>query len=302
MTKENSNNKKLGRGLFELLGEKDVINNSKLDNQNLIQEIEISKIVTGTYQPRSNFKNHDLEELARSIKENGLIQPIIVRKIGDDGKYEIVAGERRFRASKMIGLRKIATLVKNISDDEALEFAIIENVQRADLLPIEEAQGYKRLINEFSYTQEQLSNKIGKSRSHIANILRLLLLPKEVQEMLNDGKISMGHARAIINQDDPVKIAQKIVKESLSVRDVEEIITLENHKNQIKSKKNSENSDLKSRQIKNQRLRKIENDLSKILKIKVKATYDSRKKSGKLILFCQDLNELEKLANKFSKI
>lgn len=295
-------NKKLGRGLFELLGDKEVPKNSEF-NQDLIKEIALNKIVTGVYQPRSIFKDHDLEELSRSIRENGLIQPIIVRKIADEEKYEIIAGERRFRGTKMAGLSKIPVIVKDITNVEALEFAIVENVQRSDLLPIEEAKGYKRLISEFSYTQEQLSNRIGKSRSHIANILRLLSLPKEIQEMLNSAKISMGHARAIVGHNDAVAIAHKIVKDSLSVRDVEDLVATRNQKDHIQSNKkiNSEYN-LKNRQVKSQYLKKVENDLLKLLKMKAKATYDPKKKKGRLVLFYGDLAELEKLINKLNKL
>ena len=233
------NNKKipqgLGRGLSSLLGE---INKTSSSIQNSIQNevppsltesgkgdfqlMDIKLIERGRLQPRRVFIDEELEELSASIKEHGVLQPIILKK-GNSGKYEIIAGERRFKASKMAGLSQIPAIIKDITDKEALAYAIIENVQREDLSPIEEALGYKRLIDELEYTQETVSKSIGKSRSHITNLLRLLLLPEEVQNMVNDGMISMGHARTLINNENALEIAKEIAKKSLSVRDAERL-------------------------------------------------------------------------------
>ena len=218
---------KLGRGLSALLGEskskKEFIPfSNKIDGEN-VDFIPLNKIIAGIYQPRQNFNQNELVELADSIKESGVIQPIILRKAEDD-HYEIIAGERRFRASKIAGLKTIPAIVKKINNHEALELAIVENIQRSDLSPIEEARGYQRLVDEFSYTQEQIAKRTGKSRSHITNLLRLLGLPENVRDLLDRGLISMGHARAIINSIDPAKLARRIIDEELTVRDVEILV------------------------------------------------------------------------------
>jgi ParB family chromosome partitioning protein len=243
MSKKQKNKKipqGLGRGLSSLLGE---INQTSSSIQNSIQSdkspvnismskpdsidggfqlMDIGLISRGRQQPRKVFVDSEMEELSSSIKEHGVLQPIILRKT-DSGRYEIIAGERRFKASKMAGLTKIPAIIKDITDREALAFAIIENVQREDLSPIEEAFGYKRLIDELSYTQDSVSKSIGKSRSHITNLLRLLLLPDEVQNMVNDGLISMGHARTLINNEHALEIAKEIAKRALNVRDAERL-------------------------------------------------------------------------------
>ena len=235
--------------------------------------------------------------MAKSIKENGVIQPIILRK-ADGAKeiYEIIAGERRYRASKLAGLSNVPSIIKNATNAEALEFAIIENVQRSDLSSIEEAKGYRQLMNEFSYTQEQISSKIGRSRSHIANILRLLSLPKEVQDMVDRGLISSGHARAIINCEDIMAIANKIVKESLSVREVEELV-----KDKSASKNNIGYPKVKS--SKNDHLKVVEADFATLIggNFKVKANYDAKKQKGKITIFYKEMAEIEELIKKLEK-
>jgi len=222
--------KKLGRGLSALLGESKKTENQEIGNyiysakQDVVELISLNKITAGIYQPRRIFDHKELQELANSIKEHGLIQPITLRKSDDDGHYEVVAGERRFRAMKMLGLSTIPSIVRKINNHQALEMAIIENVQRSDLSLIEEAIGYQQLMDEFSYTQEEVAAKTGKSRTHIANILRLLTLPKSVKDMLDKKDLSMGHARAIVNAKDPEKLARQIIENSLTVRDVEEML------------------------------------------------------------------------------
>jgi ParB family chromosome partitioning protein len=175
-------------------------------------------------QPRRSFGEDALEELAASVREKGIIQPIIVREIpAGSGTYEIVAGERRWRAAQMARLHEVPVLVRDLDDSEVLELAIIENVQRADLNPVEEAQGYRQLMERFGHTQEKLAEALGKSRSHIANLLRLLTLPEEVQTYLRDGRLSAGHARALVVLDEPVALARRVVAEGLSVREVERL-------------------------------------------------------------------------------
>lgn len=285
--------KKLGRGLSALFGEsKPRKENQSVFNQDLkgtIESVSIDKIVAGIYQPRQNFDKKELEELAKSIKENGLIQPILLRKTAK-GNYEIIAGERRFRAAKIAGLKTIAAVIREISDHEALEFAIIENVQRSDLSLIEEANSYKQLIGEFSYTQEQIGKKLGKSRSHVANLLRLLSLPQNVQEFLDQKLISMGHARAIINSNNPEKLAKKIIADSLTVRDAENMMRDE------KIDKVNE-SQSKTKLINSKQIIDLEKKISSSVKMDAKILYNSLKGRGKIIIKFDDFEKVKKLIN-----
>jgi len=222
----------LGRGLGALIDDAE-----KMQKSASISEIELSKIEANPFQPRSKFDEEALEELATSIREIGLIQPITLRKIADD-KYQIIAGERRFRASQLAGLETIPSYVRKAKDDGMLEMALVENIQREDLDSIEIALSYQRLIDELEYTQEELSSRVGKKRSTIANYLRLLRLPAIIQKGLIDKEISMGHARAIINidnSDTQISIYEQIVKYAYSVRKVEEIVRNLNSADQKKS-------------------------------------------------------------------
>jgi ParB family chromosome partitioning protein len=184
-------------------------------------ELPIDKIQPGPLNPRQSFSAGELEELANSIREKGLVQPLVVRPMEDGLHYEIVAGERRWRAAQMAGLHRLPTVIRALTDQEALELAIIENVQRTDLNAIEEAAGYQELIGRFGYTQDELSQIIGKSRSHLSNMLRLLKLPDGVQKLLREGDLSPGHARALIGREDADQVARQIVEKGLSVREVE---------------------------------------------------------------------------------
>ena len=211
--------KGLGRGLSSLIGE------SKVENSN--RKLSLSEIVPNRYQPRKNFDVDSLDDLSNSIKERGVIQPIIVRKSKlENFKYEIIAGERRWLAARKAGLHDIPVIITDVDDLKSLEFAIVENVQRHDLNPLEEAQGYKRLIDEFSYDQEKVSKFIGKSRSYITNSLRLLSLPQEVLNFVENKKISVGHAKILVGLDNAEFIANKIVEKKLSVRQSESFVKL----------------------------------------------------------------------------
>ena len=211
--------KGLGRGLSSLIGE------SKVENSN--SKLSLSEIIPNRYQPRKNFDVDSLDDLSNSIKERGVIQPIIVRKSKlENFKYEIIAGERRWLAARKAGLHDIPVIITDIDDLKSLEFAIVENVQRYDLNPLEEAQGYKRLIDEFSYDQEKVSKFIGKSRSYITNSLRLLSLPQEVLNFVENKKISVGHAKILVGLDNAEFIANKIVEKKLSVRQSENFVKL----------------------------------------------------------------------------
>ena len=230
--------KGLGRGLSSLLGE-----SSKNIETN---KIAIKDIVRNKFQPRKNFNKDSLAELTNSIKEQGVIQPIIVRPSASiDGKYEIIAGERRWLASQNAGLHEVPTVILNVDDVKSLEFAIVENVQRQDLNPIEEARGYQRLVDDFSYNQDKLSKFIGKSRSYIANSLRLLSLPDEVLSMVEQENLSAGHARSLIGLNNSVDIAKKIIQKKLSVRQAEVLARqFRNKKFKLVNKKDSNILDL----------------------------------------------------------
>ena len=211
--------KGLGRGLSSLIGE------TKVENKT--NKLNLSEIIPNKYQPRKNFDEENLNDLSNSIKERGVIQPIIVRRSNNnDAKYEIIAGERRWLAARKAGLHDIPVVVTEADDLKSLEFAIVENVQRHDLNPLEEAQGYKRLIDEFSYDQEKVSKFIGKSRSYITNSLRLLTLPKSVLQYIEEKKISTGHAKILVGLDNAEFIADKIIEKKLSVRQSEAFVKI----------------------------------------------------------------------------
>ena len=207
--------KGLGRGLSSLIGEGKVSSNTKAN---------ISELKRNKYQPRKKFDETSLDELSDSIKSRGIIQPIIVRNSNGDSKYEIIAGERRWLAAQKAGLHEVPIVVIEADDKKALEFGIVENVQRHDLNSIEEAEGYKRLIDEFSYDQEQVAKFIGKSRSHITNSLRLLSLPDEVVELIKENKISPGHAKILVGLENSLSISKKIISKRLSVRQAENLV------------------------------------------------------------------------------
>jgi ParB family transcriptional regulator, chromosome partitioning protein len=212
---------RLGRGLASLIGEP-VQGQATLPPEGEQRLVPISDVKPGRLNPRKDFRDEELAELAESIRSKGLVQPIIVRPVA--GGYEIVAGERRWRAAQKAGLHAVPVIARDLNDKEVLELAIIENVQRADLNAIEEAAGYRELIERFSYSQEALSEIIGKSRSHVANTLRLLKLPQSVQVMVQEGRLTAGHARALVGRDDAEALARRIVDENLNVRQVEALV------------------------------------------------------------------------------
>lgn len=219
---EDQSKKRLGRGLAALIGEMDkpAVAEQPTAAPNADRRVPIELIAPNPRNPRRHFNDAELDDLAQSIREHGIVQPVLVRSAGE-GRFEIIAGERRWRAAQRAGLTSLPVLVRDVNDRTALELAIIENVQRADLNPLEEAQGYQQLIDEHSYTQADLGQVIGKSRSHVANTLRLLKLPADIQAMLADGQLSAGHARTLVSAADPAGLAKRIVSEGLSVRQAE---------------------------------------------------------------------------------
>ena len=267
--------KGLGRGISSLIGD--------TKNTSVKNKISISEIVRGKYQPRKIFNKESLDELANSIRERGVVQPIIVRKSKQfNNKYEIVAGERRWLASQNAGLNEIPAVVIEADDIKALEFAIVENVQRSDLNPVEEATGYKRLMDEFGYDQEKVGKFIGKSRAHIANCLRLLTLPKDVVNLIETGKITQGHAKVLVGMENANLLAKKIVEKKLSVRQAENLVNL--FKKPKKMKLISKDSNLKD----------LENALINKLGIRV-SIKNKRNNTGSISFNYKDLDQLNKI-------
>ena len=276
--------KGLGRGLSSLMGDtKDISMQSEISNQDT--KISIANLKPSPSQPRRLFDKNSINELAESIKSKGLVQPILVRPSPkESGTYEIIAGERRWRAAQIAQLHEVPAVVRQLDDVEALEIAIIENVQRSDLSPIEEATGYKRLIENHGHTQEVLSEIVGKSRSHIANIIRLLGLPQSIQDMISEGKISVGHARAIMNSAFPEQLAEKIVTENLSVRAAEDL---------AKQRKTG----VKKVKLKDPDTIDLENNLTARLGLKVSIDHKG-KKGGSIKIDYRSLDQLELITNK----
>ncbi len=216
--------KGLGKGLSVLISEEYSKSISKEEKGagGGPQQLGVDRIVSGKFQPRKQFSETYLQELSQSIKHNGLMQPIVVRPI-KNSQYEIIAGERRWRAAKLAGMLEVPVIIREVEDRQALELALIENIQRQDLTPLEEGTGFQRLIDEFGHTQEELSKVVGKSRSHIANLLRLLSLPEAIKSLLNEGALTMGHGRALLNADNPEELAKEVVRRGLNVRQTEHL-------------------------------------------------------------------------------
>jgi len=288
VAEQSNSTTRLGRGLASLIGDvpKEVISDKSQDEIN-VSLIPIENIQANKQNPRSVFSEEELIDLSNSIKEKGIVQPIIVRRRENESSYEVIAGERRWRAAQIAQLDKIPAIIKTLSDDDALEIAIIENVQRSNLNPIDEASGYKRLIDIYDYTQEDLSNVIGKSRSYIANILRLTNLPLKVQEYLSSGQMTIGHARALIGSDDAEKIANLIIKKGLSVRQTEDLLKQKKTNTILSQKTNT----------KDQNILNLEKTITDAIGFKVEIqTKDS--KSGKLIISYSDNLQLDKIKSK----
>ena len=267
--------KGLGRGLSSLIGE------TKIEPQK--NQVSISDLVPNKYQPRKIFDEASLEDLTNSIKERGMIQPIIVRNSNDDrSKFEIIAGERRWLAAQRAGLHNVPIVITEADDLKSLEFAIVENVQRHDLNPLEEAQGYKRLIDEFSYDQEKVSKFIGKSRSYITNSLRLLSLPNEVLDYVRDKKISSGHAKILVGLENAVFVANKIIEKKLSVRQAETFVKIFKKKKVFSSK--SKDPDVKN----------LEQNISEKTGLNVSIKNDKKNK-GTITFSYHDIDQLNKI-------
>ena len=273
--------KGLGRGLSSLIGDSELSDGKS--------KISVSSIVRNKYQPRKKFDKESLEELTNSIKERGMIQPIVVRRSEDqDEKYEIVAGERRWQAAQNAGLHEVPAIIIKADNLKSLEFAIIENVQRKDLNPIEEAEGYKRLIDDFRYDHEKVAKFIGKSRAHISNCLRLLSLPKEVIELIVEEKISQGHAKILVGLENALLLAKKVISKKLSVRQTENLVRL------IKSKKNY------STKRKDSNILSIEEELSNKIGMRVFVN-NKRNNTGTISVEYKAVDQLDRLVEIIKK-
>ena len=284
--------KRLGKGLSALID--DVDNSINFDVEGQANLISLKKIHLANLQVRKKFNQESLEQLSKSIKNNGLVQPIILRKSKNNDDFELIAGERRLRATRILKLDKILSIVINVDDKKAFEIGLIENLQRDDLSPVEEAEGYKRLINEFSYTQEQLSEVVSKSRSHIANLLRILQLPEKVKEYILDGNLSLGHARCLVGYVGAVELAERIVKEGLSVRYVERLF----HQKDLNI--NKENFDKKKTiKEKDADTSLLEKELS--LKLGVKLTINDKNNKGNIKIEYRNIDQREKILNKLGR-
>ena len=267
--------KGLGRGLSSLIGE------AKVEAQT--NQLQVSDLIPNKYQPRKIFDETNLDDLTNSIKERGVIQPIIVRKSNDEkSKFEIIAGERRWLAAQRAGLHTVPVVITEADDLKSLEFAIVENVQRHDLNPLEEAQGYKRLINEFSYDQEKVSKFIGKSRSYIANSLRLLTLPDEVIKLIQTQKLTTGHAKILVGLENASFIASKIIEKKLSVRQAEDFVKI------FKTKKQ------KTKTSKDTNIIALELSVSNKIGLNVDIQ-NSKRNKGRISFEYKDLDQLNKI-------
>ena len=280
-----SKKKGLGRGLSALFGDSSPEEKTKITNQSNM--VAIANLLRNPYQPRQNFKEEKLEELANSIRKNGIIQPIAVRHSkSSSGKYEIVAGERRWLAAQKAGLHEIPVTVLELSDVESLEVAIVENIQRDDLNPIEEAKGYKRLNEEFKYDHESISKLMSKSRSHISNTLRLLTLPKDVIAMLEEGSLTSGQARPLIGISNASSIAEEIVSKNYSARKVEYL---------VRNKKSN-----KKEKVVDANILKSQERIEKLLGLKIKII-NKKNNSGKIVIEYKDLDQFQLVSDLLTK-
>ena len=278
----NKNNSKLGRGLNSLLS-----SSTSNSTDKIFKLINVSSIFANLQQPRKNFEKDELQDLAASIKSKGILQPIVVRKKNEDS-YEIIVGERRWRAAQIAGIHEIPALVKEMNDDEVIQAALIENIQRANLNPVEEARAYQNILTSKNVSYENLSDVIGKSRSHISNMIRLLELDKKILDYIEEGKISMGHARALIGVPNALDLAEEIISKKLSVREIE--------RNTSKFKKNKSKKSFKDPNIVD-----LEKELSEKIGLKTSIHFNEQGSSGSITLYYSDLDQLDDIMKRLKK-
>ncbi len=295
---ELSAKRRLGRGLAALIGEIDSAPKEIAKSADLKADLTapIEFVRANPNNPRRMFLDSELQELANSIGEHGIVQPILVRTIKNEdlggAKYEIIAGERRWRAAQKAGLHEVPILVREVEDRQALEIAIIENVQRADLNTIEESMGYQQLMNDYDYSQNDLAQVIGKSRSHVANTLRLLKLPREVQEMISSGELSAGHGRTLVTSDDPVSLAKRIIQGGLSVRQAEALAKTPENPDTGKPDKVAEQ--------KNADIQALESRLGDVLGLNVSVSF-RKNESGDIRIHYKNLEQLDDICRRLER-
>ncbi|MDK9721076.1 MAG: ParB/RepB/Spo0J family partition protein [Rhodospirillales bacterium] len=286
----------LGRGLSSLLGDDEPTDLGELDKLRSSKTVPVEFIRPGKFQPRHNFDDERFQELVESVRAVGILQPILVRRHPDDrNSYEIIAGERRWRAAQMVQLHDVPVIIRDFSDKEALEVALVENLQRQDLSAIEEAEGYKRLMDEFQHTQEDLAKVVGKSRSHVANTLRLLTLPALVRTLVEEGTLSAGHARALLGAPNAEELAEKVVAKGLSVRQTEKLAQAEGGKpvraaasSSAKGQGEAQDPDTMA----------LERDLSNLLGLKVNIKFHGD--GGELVIHYRSLEQLDDVLHRLS--
>lgn len=277
----------LGRGLSALFGEV-TEDYSALDKARQSKQVPIEFVHPGKYQPRRKFDEEAIQGLVESIRDKGILQPLLVRRDGESSNaYELIAGERRWRAAQIVGLHEVPVIIRDFSDREALEIALIENIQRQDLTPLEEAEGYRRLMDEFDHTQEDLARALGKSRSHVANMIRLLALPDPVKGMVQDGALSAGHARALLTAPDPVAVAREVVSRGLNVRQTEDLM----RGDQPKARKGEAGSAVKAPAMKDVNLLTLEEEIS--ARIGLKVAINPQGQRGTITIHYQTLDQLD---------
>jgi ParB family chromosome partitioning protein len=283
--------RRLGRGLAALIGE-EVKDEQPAADAKLLRLVPIEFLHANPNNPRKAFRDEELDDLSRSIREKGLLQPIIARTRSDGRSFEIVAGERRWRAAQRAGVHEVPVILRELSDGEALEVALIENIQRADLNALEEARAYQQLMEQFAYTQQQLADALGKSRSHIANTLRLLTLPDSVKRFIEQGSLTAGHARSLIAADDPAQLANEIIKLGLNVRDAEKLSRERTGATSSAQKPRSARGD--------PNIRAVEQSLLDATGLKVEIA-DRGKDGGRVVIYYKTLDQLEDLCERIRR-
>lgn len=296
-----STSRGLGKGLQALMSESysrgvgavsgtDVV--QQITGNDAVRHLPLEALNAGKYQPRRHFSEEELHELAASIQAHGILQPLTVRAINNG--YEIVAGERRWRAARIAKLKEVPVILREITDAQALELGLVENIQRKDLNPLEEGEGYRRLIEEFHYTQEKLANIVGKSRSHVANLLRLESLPPQIKRYIDTGELTMGHARAILAARDPLALAEKIIAVGMTVRRAEELVRVENDPTQAQPPRTTQRTPQPSRKAidKSEDVLQLEAMLSENLGLNV-SIHQHGAKAGEVVIAYSTLNELD---------
>jgi ParB family chromosome partitioning protein len=290
---EDSQKRRLGRGLAALIGEMDKPAEAQSRGVSADGRVPIEFLSPNPRNPRRRFPEEELHDLAQSIREHGLVQPVVVRPTTAPERYEIVAGERRWRAAQIAGLAEIPVIIRDVDDRVALEIAIVENVQRSDLNPIEEAEGYDRLMRDHNYTQAELGQVIGKSRSHVANTLRLLKLPPAIRDMIQEGALSAGHARALVTVENPVTLAKRIIDEGLSVRQTEALAQKHEESAAVASGKNSGGSARRHKDADTEALERLLTDVTGL-----KVSISHRDPGGEIRIAYRNLEQLDELCRR----